>query len=84
VVRSERRDALAAALAARAVGTLIHYPVPPHRQPPYVGSAAGRTPLPVADRLAAEVLSLPMGPHVTPAQADRVVDAVGAVAPGLR
>ncbi len=75
VIRHPRRDALQAHLDAHGVQTLVHYPVPPHRQAAY---AAGRSsgPFPAADRLAAEVLSLPIGPHLSPRDADRVCDAV--------
>jgi dTDP-4-amino-4,6-dideoxygalactose transaminase len=73
VVRSPERDALAARLAEHGVETLVHYPTPPHRQAAF---AAVRRDLPVADRLAAEVLSLPIGPHVDQATAAAVVAAV--------
>jgi len=73
VLRSARRDALATALGSTGIGTLLHYPIPPHRQPPY--ASEGHV-LPGADQLATEVLSLPMGPHLGLAQADRVVEAV--------
>lgn len=75
VVRTDRRDALAAHLAAAGIGTGIHYPTPPHRQPAYAD--AGPWPdLPVADRLAATVLSLPIGPHLAADAVDRVIDGV--------
>lgn len=73
VVRSPDRDGLAARLRERGVETLIHYPTPPHRQAAFAGSAAS---LPVAERLAAEVLSLPMGPHLSDADVDAVIAAV--------
>jgi dTDP-4-amino-4,6-dideoxygalactose transaminase len=72
VVRSPDRDGLAARLAERGVETAVHYPVPPHRQPAF----ASRISLPVADRLAAEVLSLPIGPHLSDADVEAVVAAV--------
>ncbi|MFD0904807.1 DegT/DnrJ/EryC1/StrS family aminotransferase [Actinomadura sediminis] len=78
VVRSPRRDELRRRLADAGIGTQIHYPVPVHRTAAY--AAAGWPPgsLPVAERLAAEVLSLPMGPHLDKAAADAVVTAVRA------
>lgn len=82
-VRHPDRDALAAALAAEGVPTLVHYPTPPHRQPLYAGHPVAAAHLPAADRAAATVLSLPMGPHLTDADADAVVDAVRRVAPAL-
>lgn len=72
VVRHDERDRLQAALADRGVSTLIHYPIPPHRQQAYGDHAFG--PLPIADRLAEQVLSLPLGPHLLPEQHRRVVD----------
>jgi dTDP-4-amino-4,6-dideoxygalactose transaminase len=75
VVRSPDRDGLASRLAARGVETLVHYPTPPHRQAAFAASYAG-TDLPVADTIAAEVLSLPMGPHLDDAMVDEVVAAV--------
>jgi len=74
VVRSPDRDGLAARLAGRGVETLVHYPTPCHRQAAF--AAAGWS-LPVAERLAAEVLSLPMGPHLSDADVDAVIAAVG-------
>jgi dTDP-4-amino-4,6-dideoxygalactose transaminase len=81
VVRSTRRDELRRRLAASGIETLVHYPVPPHRQPAYadLGIAAGA--LPVAERLAGEVLSLPLGPQLEPAELRAVVDALRESAP---
>jgi dTDP-4-amino-4,6-dideoxygalactose transaminase len=64
VIRTPQRDRVQQELKSRGIGTLIHYPLPPYRQQAYqeLGLAAGT--FPIADRLAAEVLSLPMGPHV--------------------
>jgi dTDP-3-amino-3,4,6-trideoxy-alpha-D-glucose transaminase len=74
VVAHERRDALRCALADRGVGTLVHYEVPPHRTQAY----AGREPasLPVTERLARGVLSLPLHPELSDAAADAVIAAV--------
>lgn len=73
VVRSPDRDGLAARLRERGVETLIHYPTPPHKQAAFAGTAGS---LPVAERLAAEVLSLPIGPHLSDADVDAVIAAV--------
>ncbi|MCO5311819.1 MAG: DegT/DnrJ/EryC1/StrS family aminotransferase [Microthrixaceae bacterium] len=72
VVRHGDRDQLQAALAERKISTLIHYPIPPHSQRAYEDLSMG--PLPVAERLANEVLSLPIGPHLSPEQHERVVE----------
>ena len=74
VVRSPRRDELAAHLRERGVETLVHYPVPPHLQPAYTGLATG--PLPLAEAMAREVLSLPIGPHLPLTDAAWVAEAV--------
>jgi dTDP-4-amino-4,6-dideoxygalactose transaminase len=78
VVRHAARDALASALGAHGVGTVIHYPVAPHRQPAYAALGLGEGALPISERLHREVLSLPIGPTQTPAQTQRVVEAVRA------
>lgn len=75
VVRSAQRDALAAALAARGVGTVIHYPVAPHRQPAYAELNLGVGSLPVAEALHDQVLSLPIWPQMTAEQVQTVVAA---------
>ena len=64
-MRHPRRDALQAALHEAGVETVIHYPVAPHLQPAYAGLGIVRGSLPVAERLQAEVLSLPIGPHLS-------------------
>jgi len=80
VVRHARRDALAKALAECGIGTVIHYPVPPHLQPAYAALGITRGALPIAEALHGQVLSLPMGPTLTLADADAVIKAVRACA----
>jgi dTDP-4-amino-4,6-dideoxygalactose transaminase len=80
VVRVPARERLRAGLARRGIGTGVHYPVPCHQQPPLRRFAAA--PLPVAERAAREVLSLPMFPHMTSDQADAVCDALIELAAG--
>lgn len=80
VVRSRQRDLLQKRLTEAGVGTLIHYPVPPHEQRAFAGLGCSTWNLPLAKQLAAEVLSLPIGPQLGVDQAHRVVDAVRAVA----
>lgn len=76
VVRHPQRDALQQDLQAYGIQTLIHYPIPPHRQQAYadLGWPAGS--FPVAESMADNVLSLPMGPHLSAAQQERVIEAV--------
>ena len=65
VIRSPRRDRLQKALAAAAIGTGIHYPVPDHLQPSVRDVAFRRTPLPVTEALAGGILTLPCFPELT-------------------
>ena len=74
VVRSPRRDALMAHLAAAGIEARLHYPRAVIRCAPFAAQAPQAET--AADRLAAEVLSLPMGPHLDDMQVDRVIDAV--------
>lgn len=83
VVRHAARDELARRLAQRGVATLVHYPVPPHRQPACAALGIGPAALPLADTLAAEVLSLPIGPTLDDAQLRIVIDAVRSAARAL-
>jgi dTDP-4-amino-4,6-dideoxygalactose transaminase len=78
VVRTADRDGLAAYLSERGVGTGRHYPEPPHLSRAYahLGFAPGS--FPVAERLAGEVLSLPIFPGIASAQVERVVESVRA------
>jgi dTDP-4-amino-4,6-dideoxygalactose transaminase len=80
VIRHPRRDELARRLGERGIGTVIHYPIAPHLQPAYASLGLGAGSLPVSEAIHAEVLSLPIGPTMTLAQADEVVAAVRALA----
>lgn len=73
-VLSEQREAFMAHLAAHGIGSLIHYPIPIPRQPGI--ATTRRDGCPVADRVCAEICSLPLHPHLSDADADRVIDAV--------
>lgn len=76
VVRTPWRDALQRHLAQADIATVIHYPRPPHRQKACAEVAGTERALPLAEALASEVLSLPMGPTLTPEQQARVVSKV--------
>lgn len=76
VVRTKRRDALQKHLAAAEVGTQIHYPIPPHLSAAYANAGWKRGDFPLAEQLAGEVLSLPIGPHISAEQVDHVCAAV--------
>jgi dTDP-4-amino-4,6-dideoxygalactose transaminase len=76
VITTSVREALQAHLTKQGVGTLIHYPVPPFRQKAFEEFAYRAEEWPIADSLAGQVLSLPMGPHLAIEDASRVADAV--------
>lgn len=78
VIRTERRDALQQHLSARGVGTQIHYPIPPHLSAAYRGAGWTAGAFPLAEKFAGEVLSLPIGPHVSAGQVDYVCDQIRA------
>jgi dTDP-4-amino-4,6-dideoxygalactose transaminase len=73
VIRLAGRDRVRGALAASGIETGIHYPVPIHLQPAHRGRVRVPFAPAVAERLAAEILSLPLYPQMTHAQQDRVV-----------
>ncbi|MGW2657911.1 DegT/DnrJ/EryC1/StrS family aminotransferase [Streptomyces sp. NPDC001478] len=75
VLRTPHRALLQQRLDEAGIGTLIHYPVPVHRTPAYANHTPSPT-LPRTERLAAEVLSLPIGPHMSDVAVELVVDAV--------
>ena len=76
VVHTPHRTALQQHLTAQGIGTLIHYPVPPHRQQAYadLNMPVGR--FPIAEELAATCLSLPMWPGMAEAHVAAVVAAI--------
>jgi dTDP-4-amino-4,6-dideoxygalactose transaminase len=76
VIRCAARDALQQHLAACGIGTQIHYPIPPHLSGAYAGAGWKAGDFPLAERYAREVLSLPIGPHVSLAQVDEVCAAI--------
>jgi dTDP-3-amino-3,4,6-trideoxy-alpha-D-glucose transaminase len=78
VIRVADRDRVREDLAASGVETLVHYPVPPFAQPALAGLAVPPGAYPIAERLADEVLSLPVGPHLGEDGARQVVEALGA------
>jgi dTDP-4-amino-4,6-dideoxygalactose transaminase len=64
VVRSKNRTQLQQQLTAADIGTVIHYPIPPHLQAAYKELGFGKGAFPLAELLHEEVLSLPIGPHL--------------------
>lgn len=76
VIRCPQRDRVQRGLTEAGVGTLIHYPVPPHLSGAYADAQMLRGSFATAESIAGSVLSLPMGPHLSETQAADVVAAV--------
>ena len=76
VIRTEERVELIKHLNEAGIGTGIHYPIPLHLQKAYASMNYGPGDFPVSERMAAEIVSLPMFPQLTPEQQARVVEEV--------
>jgi UDP-2-acetamido-2-deoxy-ribo-hexuluronate aminotransferase len=75
-VRSAERERVREHLAARGIPTVVHYPVPLHRQPAFAALPSIPGGLPVSERICREVFSLPMHPFLTAGEIDEVVQAI--------
>jgi len=73
VVRVQGREALQAHLAKAGIGTGIHYPIPLHQQKAYEHLGYHVGDFPVTERIAQEIVSLPMFPQLSPSQQDEIV-----------
>jgi len=82
VVQVEGRDTVRERLGAEGVQTGIHYPAPLHLQPAYKGLGYGPGDFPVAEAMAARILSLPMFPEITLQQQECVVEQLAAAIAG--
>jgi dTDP-4-amino-4,6-dideoxygalactose transaminase/acetyltransferase-like isoleucine patch superfamily enzyme len=80
VIRTNDREGMMNHLKEAGIGTGIHYPIPLHLQKAYASLNYGEGTFPVAERVAAEIISLPMYPHLSDGQQARVVEAVLAFA----
>lgn len=76
VVRHPKRDELQRKLSEAGIGNLIHYPVPPHLSGAYQDAGWKPGSFPIAEAAADSVLSLPMGPHLSPDQAATVAETI--------
>lgn len=76
VIRTSQREALQRHLAEVGIGSLIHYPIPPHLQSAYASLGYKPGDFPIAEAMANEVLSLPIGPQLTRASVDKVISAL--------
>jgi len=73
VIQTADRDRLELRLKERGIATQVHYPVAPHLQAAYADEYAQRAHLPIAEKLASEVLSLPIGPHQSDEESSEVI-----------
>jgi len=76
VVRHPERDALQKHLTAQGIGTLIHYPIPPHLSEAYREMGYKQGDFPITESIHQTALSLPMGPHLSAEQLERVVEGI--------
>ena len=76
VICSSDRTALQQKLTQAGISTQIHYPIAPAQQKAYAGVSSDFGPLPVAEKLAREVLSLPIGPHQPLSNTEKIIDAI--------
>ncbi len=74
VIKSPHRNELQKHLAEAGVGTMLHYPIPPHLQDAYAESGYRVGAFPIAEKISQNVLSLPMGPHLAKRQQQLVVN----------
>jgi dTDP-4-amino-4,6-dideoxygalactose transaminase len=76
VLRHSRRDEIVKRLISLGVNVMIHYPVPPHLQKAYSSLGYRRGDFPIAEKLSDEVFSLPIGPHLSSIDAERIIQSV--------
>ncbi len=81
VVQTPAREALQQHLAQAGIGSQIHYPIPPHLQKAYADAGFKAGQFPIAERMAREVLSLPMGPQLSDEGQTAVIQAVHSFKP---
>jgi dTDP-4-amino-4,6-dideoxygalactose transaminase len=84
IVRLQDRDECIKHLGAAGIGSGIHYPIPLHLQKAYTGLGYKQGDFPVAEKVAVEILSIPMFPGLTPEQQKRVVESVASFVAGDR
>ena len=76
VIRSSHRDSLQSYLNKAGIGTLVHYPIPPHLQQAYSDLGYKRGDFPLTESIADEILSLPMGPHLSDSDQEKVIESL--------
>ena len=83
VIRLKNRDLIQRALSDEGIGTMIHYPIPPHLQPAYADSGYSRGDFPISERIHDEILSIPMGPTMTLDHAYQVTETLQRILKGV-
>ena len=73
VIRTKERETLQQKLSDKGIQTLIHYPIPPYLSDAYKEYCWGKSSFVISESLADEVLSIPMGPHMTEEQIEYVI-----------
>jgi dTDP-4-amino-4,6-dideoxygalactose transaminase len=76
IARTKRREELRAFLDERGVSTAVHYPIPIHRTGAYAELGLGEGSLPVAERLAEEICTLPLFPTMSDGDVERIIEAI--------
>ena len=76
VIRTPNREHLLKHLSEHGIATGLHYPIPLHLQKAYVRGGYQQGDFPVSERIASEILSLPMYPELTDAQQNQIVDTI--------
>jgi dTDP-4-amino-4,6-dideoxygalactose transaminase len=76
LIRHPQRDRLQAELQRAGIGTLVHYPIPPHLSDAYTEAGWKQGDFPITEELAKTVLSIPMGPHMKPEDLEEVIEAI--------
>lgn len=84
VVQYPHRDLLQRTLGEAGIGTLIHYSIPPHLQQAYAKAGFAPGQFPIAERMAKQLLSLPLGPHLQDSDVDTVITTLQTAARNLR
>ena len=76
IIRAKKRDELQKFLLENGIGTGLHYPIPLHLQNPYKNLNLPNGSYPITEKVASEILSLPMFPQLTPEQIEYVVEKI--------
>lgn len=76
VVRTKQRDSFQKMLSLKGINTIIHYPVPPHKQKAFSDIGLNNISLPITENMSKEIISLPIGPHLSIKNAESIVKSI--------